>query len=1022
MAASHGLTIEGLRVFTIPADVPFLPALARAILAGGFPQPDMPPPQPLELADWTVLLPTRRAVRALTAAFLTAGGGRALILPRIRPLGDVDEDEFAFAPLQPDGTALDIPPAIPETQLMFLLARLIDEWLHGGAAGELGRSLAGHPGQVFHLARSLMKLIESFETEELSLDALGNLLGPEFAAHRQAMLDFLAIIRTRLPQELEAAGLVGQAKRRSLLMRGEARRLAAGPHGRPIIAAGSTGTIPATANLLEVIAGLPRGAVVLPGLDQDMDEESWQATLGEEGHPQHGLHRLLHAMGIGREDVAALPGIPEERPGLARLWLASELMRPVATSDRWHEMVARSNRMVPALAGLEIIEAADETREALVAALILRGVLERCGATASLVTPNRRLARRVKSELGRWGIDVADSAGEPAARQPAGTFLRLIAEWGVSRAGVPELAALVKHPLFRLGRTRAHGASLAERLEIAVLRGLAPAPGLESLQKLAAARRAAAASTDGERAYLHPAVRRLYPGDWSDLARFLAALGAAAAPFLALCESNEPRPLRHYLKAHLEVADRLAATPGDDEVLWRGPEGEVLAELFADLLRHADRAPALSPGDYLALLTDELDARPVRLPDPGHPRLAILGLLEARLIKPDVVILSGLNQGIWPPEPRVDPWLSRPMKDDIGLAQAERRIGLAAHDFIQHFAAGEVYLTSARKIDGEPAVPSRFLLRLQALVAASGQRLETASGRWLDWSAAIDSRLPPVSIEPAMPAPAVNLRPRSLSVTRIIKLIESPYTVFAENVLALRELDPVAKPLGRGRTWNRHPRGVAPVLRRDRQRRRRWARPAGRLLSRGFRQAGNRSAHLAHVVAAVRTDGGMVPRPGAHARRIDGATAFRSARPRRPAPRRRGVHRDRARRSHRRAPGRHLQDRRLQDRGTALLPGGGNGTQSADGARSVARRRGRLRRHRPRPGQRTRLPAALRRDRPGRAQDRAKRDLGGEPRARGFAGPEAPPLPVPRSRDTLSRPRRSDLGRPRQRPPSGARR
>ena len=347
---------------------------------------------------------------------------------------------------KPDGVPFTVPPAIPETQQLFLLSRLIDEWLHANAASELARALIGHPGQVFGLARSLIRLIDGFDTEEVSLDALGKLAQPsDFAAHRQAMLDFLKIIRTRLPQELEASGLVGRAKRRNLLLREEARRLASGPHARPVIAAGSTGTIPATANLLKVIAGLPRGAVVLPGLDQAMDEDSWLETLAEEGHPQHGLHRLLREIGIGREDVIILPGIAQERPGQPRLWLASELMRPVATSDRWKAVLGRSRELLPrALAGVEIIEAPDETSEALVAALILRSALERRGLTASLITPDRRLARRVKSELGRWGIEAVNSAGEPAARQPEGTFLRLIAELGVSRARHPRAGSIAQ--------------------------------------------------------------------------------------------------------------------------------------------------------------------------------------------------------------------------------------------------------------------------------------------------------------------------------------------------------------------------------------------------------------------------------------------------------------------------------------------------------------------------------------------------------------------------------------------------
>jgi len=41
-----------------------------------------------------------------------------------------------------------------------------------------------------------------------------------------------------------------------------------------VIAAGSTGSMPATAKLLATIAHLRHGAVVLPGLDTDLDAEA----------------------------------------------------------------------------------------------------------------------------------------------------------------------------------------------------------------------------------------------------------------------------------------------------------------------------------------------------------------------------------------------------------------------------------------------------------------------------------------------------------------------------------------------------------------------------------------------------------------------------------------------------------------------------------------------------------------------------------------------------------------------------
>jgi ATP-dependent helicase/nuclease subunit B len=74
-----------------------------------------------------------------------------------------------------------------------------------------------------------------------------------------------------------------------------------------VIAAGSTGSLPATAELLHTVACLPQGCVVLPGLDTDLDEESWQA-MGEQ-HPQFGLRELLTSLGINRSDVRLCPAL-----------------------------------------------------------------------------------------------------------------------------------------------------------------------------------------------------------------------------------------------------------------------------------------------------------------------------------------------------------------------------------------------------------------------------------------------------------------------------------------------------------------------------------------------------------------------------------------------------------------------------------------------------------------------------------------------------------------------------------------
>ncbi|MGH6875573.1 MAG: double-strand break repair protein AddB, partial [Aestuariivirgaceae bacterium] len=451
---------------------------------------------------------------------------------------------------------------------------------------------------------------------------------------------------------------------------------------------------------------------VLPGLDLDLDQPSWLAIDDEPGHPQFGLKQLLGVLGLERTAVDYFPGTARGSQGNARTWLATEIMRPVETTDQWYLSLARRSRELHlAMANVEIIEAADQRQEAQVIALIMRQALEAPGITAKLVTPSRRLARRVKAELRRWSIEVNDTAGEPLAETPAGGFLRLILELGLSRVGARELAQLLKYPLFRFGQDRSSLSDLVAALEISLLRGVAEPRGIDGLNALLRDRREALSRRgEAEDTHLHQALLRLGGRDLDAVADFLGRFGDAARPFTEPLQGNDLFPLGSLLRAHLAFAERLAVDENGRTILWRGDDGEALSRHFAALIEQADVAPPLSPADYGALIAAELHIHTVRADTATHPRLSIMGLLEARLLHADVMILAGLNQGLWPPEPEMDPWLSRPMKIELGLSTPERRVGLSAHDFIQAFAAPRVCLTYSRKIDTRPVVPSRWLL------------------------------------------------------------------------------------------------------------------------------------------------------------------------------------------------------------------------------------------------------------------------------------------------------------------------
>ncbi len=789
------------RLYNIPADVDALPALARAMLAGHLPVPGGAPPGPADLAGWTVFLPTRRSARELAAALLEAAPSDSQLLARIRPLGDIDEDELAMSAAAGGQLPnLRLPPPIAPLPRLFMLSRLIRQWA-GGDDSPLAEIIRANPGEALKMARELARLIDSFENEETDFDAIGRLMERERPEHRLAAQDLLRHIREHYPRKLAEEGLMGAAARRAALIRAQADMLAAAPPDAPVIAAGSTGSHPATARLLSVIARLDNGCVILPGLDTGMDDKSWSEL--SEGHPQYGLRLLLERIGAHRSEVEPLPGLERPPHGPRRQLLLSEAMRPATTTDGWLRAVeARGGELVEGSRGLHHIHAPTRHLEALSIALIMRHALEREGRTAALVTPDRELARQVRAELDRWGITVDDSAGQPLSDTPPGAFIRLLMEAALEGFAPPALAALAAHPLACFGWPRDDFLHRFSALETAVLRGLAAFPGLPELPALVARRRAMVKENPHHE---HRAVRALNKR-WPEMEETATRMGELLAPLAEVFAHRAPRDFSALLRALGQVAETITTGPDGHCALWAMPAGEALAQAFATMDEHAATAPSFTPRDFAHFITAELAARPLRPPHGAHPRLSILGLLEARLVHADIKILGGLNEDIWPPAAHSDPFLNRPERGELSLPLPERRIGLSAHDFVQAAAGSKVWLTSSAKIDQQPAVPSRWLLRLQAVLAAAGEERPMpppADMPVLQWAALLDKPLdkngkepPPRPISPPEPAPPVDFRPLSFSVSRAATLLSDPYSVFAADILGLEPLPPLEAAIG----------------------------------------------------------------------------------------------------------------------------------------------------------------------------------------------------------------------------------
>ena len=745
---------SALRLYTIPAHRAF----ADALVAGLRRQVG---DDPLALARGLILLPNNRSKRAIQDAFVRASGG-GLLLPRLVTIGDPALDEASGVLFDPADDPEPLPPAVAPMVRRLTLARLVAEERPGIGADEAVR-LAGE------LARTLDQLL----VEEVSPGRLRELeLSPELSEHWRRALSLFRIVLDRWPAELARLGAIDAADRRTRMLSRLARRWRDAPPPGFVCAAGVTDPAPSVARLLRTVARMPRGSVVFPDLAIDMPEEEWDA-LGPhprdpvtgiarrsiETHPQFQLKLLLTRMGAQRGEVALWRGGTDLDATLARGRAIANALSPAAFTGKWTDFPADRRR----LAGIAAVEVATMAEEAQAVALALREALETPGRTAALVTPDRNLARRVAAHCRRWGIEVDDSAGRPLALTPPGTFFVALAEAAAQDVAPLPLLALLKHPLVRAGEARPAWLASVRALDRA-LRGPRPSPGLAGI--------AAHLADAPER---ERPIRAAAAKDWPAFAALLTPLAEQFA--------RGPQPLADWIAGLREAGQLLCG-----DALWAGPAGRAAAELIASLEAAGGQGPALVEAAALAPLLRVLMAEvAVRPPQGGHPRLAIYGLIEARLQRADLMILGGLNEGTWPGAPAPDPWLAPRVRAELGLPGLERGVGIAAHDLASALGAPRALITRARRGGQGPALASRFWLRLEAL---AGERFERATTLEA-WARALDDPGVHAPAERPAPSPRVDQRPTAISVTEVDRLKADPFAFYARRVLRLSALDPV---------------------------------------------------------------------------------------------------------------------------------------------------------------------------------------------------------------------------------------
>tara|TARA_B100000674_G_C37947452_1_gene965617 strand:- start:627 stop:2666 length:2040 start_codon:yes stop_codon:yes gene_type:complete len=428
--------------------------------------------------------------------------------------------------------------------------------------------------------------------------------------------------------------------------------------------------------------------------------------------------------------------------------------------------------------GLSLFEAENQREEALAIAMVLRKAADQDKRVA-MVTPDRRLARQVTAELLRWGIIPDDSAGLSFHLTLPGRFLRKVSAIFNRSPTTSELIAILKSPICHSDNVnRGKHLRLVTKLETFFRKNTIIDPTVDHLGRFL---------KENNQEFSQKWV------EWLSI-------------FLEKFQKEGYQELGYWLREHISNAEYLAVgcEPLEEKMscsLWQNDAGEMAKKIVDNIFAAANAAPSISSRDYNKMLNTIFSGYEVRNSHISHDNILIWGTLEARANGTDLLILSGLNEGIWPAQPDPDQWMNRKMRIDAGLLLPERRIGLAAHDFQQAMGAKEVWMTRSKRNSESETTPSRWLNRLINLLLglkSNGGKLalENMRSRGAQHFLLVNELEKAEKIKKPSrpePVPPLKLRPKKLSVTEIKTLIRDPYSIYARHILKIEPLERLDK-------------------------------------------------------------------------------------------------------------------------------------------------------------------------------------------------------------------------------------
>lgn len=757
--------------YNIPAGVSFADCLAQGIL-------DQYQHQPEIFAKMTVFLPSKRGIRTLREAFLKRVQGKILLLPKIRSLGDAMDDEMS---LLPDDAAspyavLGQKRPINSGLRQLVLTRLILDHIPAYSTDHMGYS------EAFSLSATLLELMDSLQSERIPIEALHDIYVEDYAENWQANLEIAIKVTSLWPKYLSEHGFCDPIVYRNLILEYLTDFWEKNPPDAPVIAAGSTGSMPASADFMKLIGQLPQGCVVLPGLDPHLTSDDIAGLHAD--HPQYGLYTLVKKFGQDPHKIPNWHSVDKflNSRHLVRQRLCHEVMRPAGTAEAWFNVTERlsAQDISEAIEDIKLIHAPNDRKEASAIALIIREALETPHKTVALITPNRILAQRVKAMLSRWDILPNDSAGVPLSDLPQGVYFKLLCDVLEQNFAPIPLMAFLKHPFSNAGLPKGEFKAQVRRFEQHVLRGMAPKNGLM-----------------GYRIALEEKVEKNthYPDKAETYQPSLNLLTYLERLFAPMQSLDNQTNMADFIHSFIDLVEEFSCTDTQNanELFWNNDAGRAAEELLTSFSEASEILGSMNKTAIYRHIK-EFSAKVAVRPAFGYdPNIVIWGTQEARLQQTDIVIMAGLTEGSWPIAPDTGVWLSRPMRIQLGLTPPERRIGLSSHDFVQALCGTKIYLTHSAESNGAPNIPSRWIIRLENLLKGAFPKdnmLEKLhDSPYLNWVDQLDAtHVVPKPAKCPAPTPPIATRPMEMSVTDAEKLIRDPYAIYGKYILGIRKL------------------------------------------------------------------------------------------------------------------------------------------------------------------------------------------------------------------------------------------